>query len=152
MAAGVTLSRAQLEGFRDHMNVALVDSVEAMRARDALVIDGAVSGRGVNLDLLRRLEKAGPFGQGNPEPVFVLPEQRLTDTTRVGDAHLRNRLRSADGASIDAMAFRAVGGPLGEALLRGRGEVFHVAVRVSPNHFRGIERPQCVIVDLARAG
>jgi single-stranded-DNA-specific exonuclease len=152
MAAGVTLSRAQLEGFRDHMNAALVDNVEAMQARDALIVDGAVSGRGVNLDLLRRLEKAGPFGQGNPEPVFVLPEQRLIDAMKVGETHLRNRLRSADGASIDAMAFRAVGGPLGEALSRGRGDLFHVAVKVSPNHFRGVERPQCVIVDLARAG
>lgn len=151
MAAGVTLNRDQLDGFRAFMNDRLIEGVEAMLARDALVIDGAVSGRGVNNDLLRRLEKAGPFGQGNPEPVFVLPEQRLVDAMKVGETHLRVRLRSADGASTDAMAFRAVGAPLGEVLTRGRGDLFHVAVRISPNHFRGIERPQCVIVDMARA-
>ena len=115
------------------------------------MIDGAVSGRGVNTDLLRRLEKAGPFGQGNPEPIFVLPEQRLVDATLVGGSHLRTRLRSGDGANLDAMAFRAVGAPLGEALTRGRGELFHVAVRITPNHFRGVERAQCAIVDVAPA-
>ncbi len=151
MAAGVTLNRAQLDGFRSFMNDNLIEGVEATLAHDALVIDGAVSGRGVNHDLLRRLEKAGPFGQGNPEPVFVLPEQRLVDAMKVGETHLRARLRSADGASTEAMAFRAVGTPLGETLTRGRGDLFHVAVRISPNYFRGIERPQCVIVDLARA-
>lgn len=152
MAAGVTLGRPQLDGFRAFMNATLAETVEATQAADALVIDAAVSGRGVSLDLLRRLEKAGPFGQGNPEPIFVLPEQRLVDAIPVGDAHLRARLRSGDGASIDAMAFRAVGGPLGEALTRGRGDLFHVAVKISPNHFRGVERPQCVIVDVARPG
>jgi single-stranded-DNA-specific exonuclease len=152
MAAGVTLGRPQLDGFRAFMNATLAETVEATQAADALVIDAAVSGRGVSLDLLRRLEKAGPFGQGNPEPIFVLPEQRLVDAIPVGDAHLRARLRSGDGASIDAMAFRAVGGPLGEALTRCRGDLFHVAVKISPNHFRGVERPQCVIVDVARPG
>lgn len=151
MAAGVTLNRSQLDDFRAHMNAVLADKVEAMQAKDALVIDGALSGRGVNTDLLRRLEKAGPFGQGNPEPVFVLPEQRLIDAVPVGEAHLRTRLRSGDGAALDAMAFRAAHAPLGEALSRSRGELFHVAVRISPNHFRGIERPQCAIVDAAPA-
>lgn len=151
MAAGVTLNRAQLDGFRAHLNATLAEKVETVQAADALVIDGAVSGRGVNTDLLRRLEKAGPFGQGNPEPIFVLPEQRLIDATLVGGTHLRTRLRSGDGANLDAMAFRAVGAPLGEALTRGRGELFHVAVRITPNHFRGVERAQCAIVDVAPA-
>ncbi len=151
MAAGVTLTRAQLDGFRAHLNATLAEKVETVQAADALIVDSAVSGRGVNTELLRRLEKAGPFGQGNPEPVFVLPEQRLIDTTLVGGSHLRTRLRSGDGANVDAMAFRAAGAPLGEALTQGRGELFHVAVRITPNHFRGVERAQCAIIDAAPA-
>ncbi|MGJ0505807.1 MAG: single-stranded-DNA-specific exonuclease RecJ [Methylocystis sp.] len=151
MAAGVTVSRERLPDFAAFMNDTLAEPVEAVRAADALVIDAALSARGVTLDLLRRVEKAGPFGQGNPEPVFALPEQRLTDATVVGEAHIRVRLRSGDGASVDAIAFRAVGSPLGEALLRGRGERFHVAARLSENSFRGVERVETRLVDLARA-
>jgi len=150
MAAGVTIARARIDEFRAFMNDALADAVEAVRDADALVIDAAVAGRGVNLDLLRRVEQAGPYGQGNPEPLFALPEQRLTDARVVGESHVRARLRSGDGACVEAIAFRAVGSPLGETLLGGRGELFHVAARLSANQFRGVERPETRIVDLAR--
>ncbi|WP_330082582.1 single-stranded-DNA-specific exonuclease RecJ [Methylocystis iwaonis] len=151
MAAGVTLLKDKLDDFRAFLNEALADAVEAARGADALVIDGVVAGRGVNLDLLRRVERAGPFGQGNPEPVFALAEQRLVDAAIVGENHVRARLRSGDGVAIDAIAFRVVGSPLGDALLRGRGELFHVAGRLSPNQFRGVERVETRIIDVARA-
>ncbi len=151
MAAGVTLSREKLADFRAFLNDALAEAVEAARGADALVIDAALSARGVGLDLLRRVEKAGPFGQGNPEPVFALPEQRLVDAAVVGERHIRARLRSGDGASIETIAFRCVGAPLGDALLKGRGDVFHVAARLSPNSFRGVERVEARLVDMARA-
>lgn len=150
MAAGVTLARGRLDEFRSYLNDALADAVDAARDADALVIDAAVSGRGVNIDLLRRVERAGPYGQGNPEPLFALPEQRLADAMVVGENHVRARLRSGDGATVEAIAFRAIGSPIGDALLRGRGEVFHVAARVSANHFRGVERVETRIADLAR--
>ncbi|PPD42506.1 MAG: single-stranded-DNA-specific exonuclease RecJ [Methylocystis sp.] len=151
MAAGVTVARGRFDDLRAFLNETLADAVEAARDADALVIDAALTGRGVNLDLLRRVEKAGPFGQGNREPLFVLPEQQIADASVVGEKHVRVRLRSGDGASLDAIAFRAVETPLGEALLRGRGERFHVAARLSANTFRGVERVETRIVDLARA-
>ncbi len=150
MAAGVTVARDRVEQLRAFLNDTLADAVETVRGADALVIDAALTGRGVNLDLLRRVEKAGPFGQGNPEPLFALPEQRIADASIVGEKHVRVRLRSGDGASVDAIAFRAVDTPLGEALLRGRGERLHVAARLSANHFRGVERVETRIADLAR--
>jgi single-stranded-DNA-specific exonuclease len=150
MAAGVTLERGRVGEFRAFLNDALAEAVEAARDADALVIDAALAGRGVSLDVLRRVESAGPYGQGNPEPLFALPEQRVTDATIVGENHIRARLRSGDGASVQAIAFRSVGSPLGDALLRGRGELFHVAARLSGNQFRGVEKVETRIVDLAR--
>ncbi|CAJ0863187.1 Single-stranded-DNA-specific exonuclease RecJ [freshwater sediment metagenome] len=149
MAAGVTLAREKIADFTAFLNDTLAESVEKVRAADALVIDATLSARGVTLDLLRRVEKAGPFGQGNPEPVFALPEQRLTDAMVVGEHHIRARLRAGDGASVEAIAFRCVGSPLGDALLRGRGDLFHVAARLSANSFRGVERVETRLVDLA---
>jgi single-stranded-DNA-specific exonuclease len=150
MAAGVTLARDKIPEFRAFMNDALADIVDAVRGADALVIDAALAGRGVHIDLLRRIEEAGPYGQGNPEPLFALPEQRLTDAKVVGESHVRARLRSGDGATVEAIAFRAVGAPLGDALLKGRGELFHVAAKLSTNQFRGMERVETRIVDLAK--
>ncbi|RNJ50164.1 single-stranded-DNA-specific exonuclease RecJ [Methylocystis hirsuta] len=150
MAAGVTLARGKIDDFRAFLDEALAASVEAARLDDALVLDAAVAGRGVSLELLRRVERAGPFGQGNPEPLFALPEQQVTFAQTVGADHVRARLRSRDGATVDAIAFRALHSPLGEALLRGDGAQLHVAAKLSRNVFRGIERVETRIVDLAR--
>jgi single-stranded-DNA-specific exonuclease len=150
MAAGVTLSRGKVNEFHAFLEEALTEAVEAVRRADALIVDSALTGRGVTLDLLKRVERAGPFGQGNPTPVFALPEQRLADAAIVGENHIRARLRSGDGASVEAIAFRVVGGPLGQALLKGRGELFHVAAQLSADHYRGAERVETRIVDLAR--
>ncbi|MGJ0397163.1 MAG: single-stranded-DNA-specific exonuclease RecJ [Methylocystis sp.] len=150
MAAGVTLARDRLDDFRVFLNEALEASVEAARRDDALILDAALSGRGVSLDLLRRVERAGPFGQGNPEPMFVLPEQQVAFAQIVGADHVRARLRSRDGATVDAIAFRATNSPLGEALLKGDGAPFHVAAKLSSSVFRGIERVETRIIDLAR--
>lgn len=149
MAAGVTLARDRLDDFRVFLNEALEASVEAARREDALILDAVLAGRGVNLDLLRRVERAGPFGQGNPEPLFVLPEQQVAFAQLVGADHVRARLRSRDGATVDAIAFRAASSPLGDALLRGDGAWFHVAAKLSSNVFRGRERVETRIIDLA---
>ena len=83
-------------------------------------------GRG-DAELAHRLEAAGPYGSGNPEPVFVLPRHRLTDVMAVGADHLRVRAVAGDGQSIEAIAFRAAGKALGEALTRLRGSPVHLA-------------------------
>ena len=77
--------------------------------------------------LAHKLEAAGPYGSGNPEPVFVLPRHRLTDVMAVGADHLRVRAVAGDGSSIEAIAFRVAGKPLGEALTRLRGSPVHLA-------------------------
>lgn len=152
MAAGVTLARDRLETFRAFMNDALADSVARSRAGDALLVDASLTARGASVELARELEQAGPFGAGNPEPLFVFPDHRIVDAAVVGADHVRARLQSGDGARLEAMAFRAVGTELGDALLRGRGQSMHVAARLGASVFRGVERAETRIVDLAWPG
>jgi single-stranded-DNA-specific exonuclease len=151
MAAGVTLSRGRLEAFRDFMNLTLEREVAAGRQDDVLRIDAALTARGASTELARGVGMAGPFGQGNSEPVFAMPSHRISYASVVGASHVRARLRAGDGAEIDAICFRALESPLGEALLRGRGESFHVATRLSLGAFRGVEKLDAQIVDLAPA-
>ena len=151
MAAGVTISRARLDAFREFMNDALEGEVAAAREGDALLVDASLTARGATIDLVGRVEKAGPFGQGNPEPLFVLPGHRIVDAAVVGTDHVRARLQAGDGARLDTIAFRARGSELGPALLEGRGRSFHVAARLSTSTYRGAERVEARIVDLAPA-
>jgi single-stranded-DNA-specific exonuclease len=151
MAAGATIARGGLDDFRAYMNDALENEVALARDGDALLIDAALTARGATLDLIRQIERAGPFGSGNPEPAFALAAHRIVDARVVGADHVRARLRAGDGASLDAIAFRAMGSELGKALLHGAGQSYHVAARLSINVFRGREAVETRIVDLSPA-
>ncbi|MFX5096433.1 hypothetical protein ABTC58_18700, partial [Acinetobacter baumannii] len=90
-----------------------------------------MSAGGTTAELVRLIQRAGPFGQGAPEPVMALPRHRLVDAAIVGNGHVRARLVSGDGQAVGAIAFRVAQGPLGLALLGGIGRTFHVAGTLS---------------------
>jgi single-stranded-DNA-specific exonuclease len=149
MAAGVTLRKDALATFRAYLEDALGTAVAAARRESALKIDGAISARAATVELVTTLDRAGPFGAGNPEPVLALPAHTLVYAEPVGQAHVRARLRAPDGAIVNAIAFRAVGQPIGKALLENRGMPLHVAGTLCVDRWNGSERVQLRLSDVA---
>jgi single-stranded-DNA-specific exonuclease len=64
---------------------------------------------------------------------------------------MRVRLKAGDGAVVNAIAFRAVGQKLGQALLQGRGQRVHAAGCVALDRWNGEERVQLRLTDIALA-
>jgi len=151
MAAGVTLRRENLARFRAFLERALAAAVDEARRGDALLIDGAVSAGGLTIDLANTLARAGPFGNGNPEPVLALPSHTVVYADVVGDKHLRVRLRAGDGSTVSAIAFRAAGERLGQALIGHRGHRIHAAGALTLDRWQGEERVQFRLIDIAGA-
>ena len=149
MAAGVTIERERLGDLRAFLEERLGEQVERARLDQSLLIDAALTAGGARKELIEMVEKAGPFGSGNPEPVFVFPSHRLVDASEVGAGHLRLRARAGDGSTIAGIAFRAVNEPLGKALLANRGENVHLAGYLSIDRWGGGERIQLRLVDAA---
>ena len=149
MAAGVTLKKDLLGKFRAFMEETLAGSVEAARRDSALLFDGAVSAGAFNFSLADLLSRAGPFGAGNPEPLLALPAHTLAHADPVGDGHIRARFRSGDGKFVNAIAFRAMGQPLGRTLLENRGQALHAAGHIAMDRWQGEERVLLRLVDLA---
>ena len=149
MAAGVTLRRERLADFRAFMETALAADVANSRHENELLIDGAVSARAVTPELVATLNRAGPFGSANPEPVIALPAHQLVYADEVGEAHLRLRFKSGDGAIVNGIAFRAVGQKLGNALVENRGQPLHVAGSLAVDRWQGTERVQLRVLDVA---
>lgn len=153
MAAGVTLRPGQLGPFRAHMSEALKESVGAARALTALKIDAALSARGATVDFVQDIERAGPFGSGNPQPVFAFPGHRVRFPQIVGTGgHVSFQLTADDGARIKAIAFRAAQSPLGQALLAaGPDTRLHVAGTLGLDHYQGQASVQLRVTDAAPA-
>ncbi len=153
MAAGVTLGSDRLAEWRAFLEDRLGDAVAKARAEAGLAVDAALTATAATPELAHRLEAAGPYGSGNPEPVFVLPRHRLAEVMPVGAGgdHLRLRAVAGDGRGVEAIAFRAAGKKLGEALLRLRGASVHLAGTLAVNRYGGRERAQLRVVDAAEA-
>src|SRR5262249_25798281 len=108
--------RGALAEFGVSLEAPLAADVDRARRSSGLLIDGAVTAAAADGDLLALIARAGPFGSGNPEPIIALPAHTITYAEEVGQAHMRVRLKSGDGAAVNAIAFRAVGQKLGLAL------------------------------------
>ncbi|TMJ63679.1 MAG: single-stranded-DNA-specific exonuclease RecJ [Alphaproteobacteria bacterium] len=149
MAAGVTLRKDRLAEFRAYMEIALAHDVAQSRHVNEVLIDGAVSARAVTAEFAATLNRAGPFGSGNPEPVIALPSHQLVYADEVGQAHLRVRFKSGDGAIVNGIAFRSIGQKLGNALGAHRGQLLHVAGSLAVDRWQGTERVQLRVLDVA---
>ena len=150
MAAGLTISRRRLGDLRAFLESSLAAPVGAARAGAVLSIDAALAASGASPKLVRSIEAAGPFGSGNPEPMFALARHRLTDVFPVGADHLRLRATAGDGSTIDAIAFRAAGKPLGQGLSQSRGKLVHLVGALSINRYGGREKAEMRVVDAAQ--
>ena len=151
MAAGFSLSSSQLKGFQSFLEAAFEGKSDALAAAATLDIDTAASPAGAGRDLLEEIALAGPYGAGNPEPLLVFPDVTVTFADVVGKDHIRLRL-SGGGTSLQAIAFRAVGTPLGDGLLGARGQAIHATGRLKRNEWNGQVTVQLEIEDAAPAG
>jgi single-stranded-DNA-specific exonuclease len=149
MAAGLTVQRDKMDALQTFFATALGAAASAARQHTGLDIDGAVTPGGITDEFVTLLERAGPYGQGNPQPRFVLPAVRVKFPKVVGEAHLRCALEGSDGRRIDAVAFRAVGQPLGDTLAAAAGMPIHVAGTVKRDTWGGRERLEFIIDDAA---
>lgn len=149
MAAGLTVAPERIEEFSVRLRERLGGAVSAALADRKTWIDGVLGASAVSATLAKRIDAAGPFGPGNPEPVFVVCDVAVEGARIVGKGHVACTLKSLSGEPVRAIAFRAEGDRLGDVLLSGRR--LHVAGRIKADDWRGAGAGQLHLVDAAFA-
>ena len=150
MAAGFTVERQRIRDLEGFLAERLAAALDADDLVPRLRLDGAIRTAGATRELVAALEKVAPFGAGNPEPRFAVSGARIVRADVVGGDHVRCILVGEDTARLKAIAFRALDGPLGRALLDHGGAPFHVAGRLRRDTWRGRNDLQLLIDDAAR--
>jgi single-stranded-DNA-specific exonuclease len=149
MAAGLTVDEDRLPALESFLAERLAAAVAESSGRDDLAVDGALTAGAATPTLVETLERAGPYGAGQPEPLFAFPAHRVAFADEVGAGHVRATLTGGDGASLKAIAFRAAAEPIGRFLLGARGGTVHVAGALGLDHWQGDARVQLRLVDVA---
>lgn len=130
MAAGLTVSEANIADLTAFLHDRLAGDVERSRSGAALLLDCALAPGGVTVDLAEALEGAGPYGSGWPSPKIAAGPVNVVKCDIVGQDHVRAILSGQDGARVKAVAFRHAESPLGQALLAAGGRRLYVAGRI----------------------
>ena len=149
MAAGLTIDAARIDELAVFLDERLGGDVSRSGARSALMVDAALSPRGVCVELTELLDAAGPYGQGWPAPRVASGPWRVAKVDIVGDNHVRAILMGGDGARIKAMAFRSGDTPLGLALAGADGRWCFVTGRVQRDDWGRTPAAELHLDDLA---
>ncbi|MEQ9144982.1 MAG: single-stranded-DNA-specific exonuclease RecJ [Parvibaculaceae bacterium] len=150
MAAGLTVDEGKMDALQAFLSERVAPDVLAAGEARVLKLDGALTTQAASRDMFELLEKAGPYGAGNPEPRFAVPRVRIVRADRVGQNHVRCILAGDEGGRLKAISFRSADSALGEGLLNGGGAVFHVAGRLRADDWQGRRDVQLQIDDAVR--
>jgi single-stranded-DNA-specific exonuclease len=150
MAAGLTLTREQLEPAMSRLAELLARQGAGDGGRQDLRIDGLLTTGAATVPLLEDFETAGPFGAAAPAPRFAFADVAVA-ARRIGDRHLKLSVSDGTGPALDAIAFGACDGPLGPALETPGHRRFHLAGKLELNHWNGRTRVQLRLDDAAPA-
>ena len=106
-AAGLTMDAARVPEFRHRINTWADEILHPDQLRPRLRIDAPLGLKGITHDLVRGLDSLGPFGMGNPRPVFHASPVEIVDGPRtIKERHLKMTF-SQEGRRFRAIAWRA---------------------------------------------
>ena len=109
-AAGLSLAPENLDALRAAFLQAVSAQLGTQSPSPTLRLDGELSFKDIHQELLKELSLLGPFGCGNPEPVFSSPPLDVKARRVFGANHVLLEVRDADAAvTLRAKAWRMAG-------------------------------------------
>jgi single-stranded-DNA-specific exonuclease len=135
-AAGFSIAPAEFARFQRKL-IEFSRAVLSAPEEETLELDGALEPQRCDLPLARWIERLGPFGEGNPEPIFQ-GEAFCRGVKVLKERHLRMQALCG-GRRIDCIGF-GLGG-LAPQIPAGGGSI-RLAFTPSLNRYRGQEKVQ----------
>lgn len=144
MAAGLSIAEDKLDAFRADFAAYVLNNTVAEQRQPKLKVDAEITFDQLSLEFLTDYELLQPFGNGNPQPIFMARGVHLSrPPVHMKNQHLRLNLRQGY-AEQDAVYF-------------GGGEValpdppWDIAFTIDRNTFRGRTTLQIIIQDVRAA-
>ena len=147
MAAGFSGRADRLEALSSFLTAEVNEARPSRTAPSTLMLDGMLAVSGASVALGTELERAGPFGVGNPLPCYAFHRVFPVHARVVGANHVSCLLADDTRGRVKAIAFRSADTPVGDALLRGRP--VDIAGQIQVSTWRGRKRAEVHIQDVA---
>ncbi|MBI1311792.1 single-stranded-DNA-specific exonuclease RecJ [bacterium] len=145
-AAGLKIERDQIDAFRDAFCQFVSENHDVTPADTQIRIDAEVRLADLTLRAVSQIEQLGPFGAGNPRPVFAATKVEVVGQPKTmgeGGRHLDLRVRHY-GATMRAISFGQ--GEWAEEIAAVDGPI-SIVFAPSINRFRGRENVEMQLID-----
>ena len=139
LAAGLTVSAENIDEFRKKINDYARSSMGDEGAEVRLEIDCEVTGEELSIKLADELSYMEPCGVGNPQPMLLLKNARVSASDPIGDGK-HTKLIIADKTAL------LFGTSVEEADICA-GDTVDVVFRLDVNEFRGVRSEQLLLCD-----
>lgn len=144
MAAGLSIQEGKIDSFREHFGAYVLATTSEEQRQPTLYFDAEIGFEQLSLEFLASYELLQPFGNGNPQPIFVTRKVELSRRPlHMKNQHLRLMLRQGLHEQ-DAVFFGGGECPLPDP-------PWDIAFSIDRNTFRGRTTLQLVIQDVRSA-
>ena len=146
MAAGVTIETEKIDSFTADFEAYAKENLNENDVSAKLHIDAVAPLAEFRAEMVSELQMLGPFGQGNPKPVFATKGVRLASPPRrVGSGREHLQIAITDNTnSVRCIGFRF--GKLEKKLLEN--EFFNVAYQPQFNTYNGNTNVEFILTDI----
>ena len=145
MAAGFTIKKNKLIEMQNYI---LNDYLIKNKNLDLInTYDSKISLNGINKDFVYEINKIGPFGNGNPAPIFLIKDCMITKVKIIRDKHISLILKPKIGRSIKSICFNSLNTQI-EIYLTNYKKNVHVIAEIHENNWNNKKTIQLNIKDL----
>ena len=152
MAGGFSVEESKIDEFFHYINDKFEGCDDSFSAAKEVNIDAKIELGAVNKSLMDIIVKSEPFGQGNPQPKFMLEEVVVVKITMVGVDHLIVILSNkavGRGNTVKAVAFNSRNTDLGNFLMQNIGKKVNLIGSLQVNYW-DVNKVDFIIDDAAR--
>lgn len=144
-AAGFEIEPQNIPELNRRLRAEIDKRVSLEELKPKIIIDAELSPSQISMGLIKELEILAPHGEGNPDPVFMSRNLRLSEVRRVGKdkRHLKAKF-AAENIILDAIGFS-----MGEFADRlDYNSAYDIAYQLETNEWDGFEVAQLSLVDI----
>jgi single-stranded-DNA-specific exonuclease len=148
-AAGFSFKRGMMATFIEKITE-LAPSIELEKEEEAAIdIDAELPAKYLTPDLLKLIDQFEPYGEKNPELVFMSPSLKISDALTLGKSEKQHLKLMFDCGSTK---WPALFWGEAERLHRDfeKGDTVDVLYQINRNTFNGMETPQMILEDVRK--
>ena len=146
LAGGLSCNKEKISKLKQFLKEKIKINADNYFTDKTIKYDTAISLGGLTNEILEKISKFGPFGPGNPKPIFLIQDVLIEHVDIIKDKHIL--LSLSDNENVErAICFNGIGTEFGNFLLSSKGNLITVIATAELDEWNGQKRKSIKIED-----